>query len=261
MFEHIQLSKKPKKSLWRKSSIRNWKINNDSSTYVFHDLCIEKLNTFCKSHGLNPFISFIKIVSESLKDNPEINTFLGLQNVYYRKTYNVFIHVLEDTKQEELSGMVIYDACNKSYESLNQEVSQSIKEIRSGKSFFAPTQNIAKFIPGFLIRPLFYISGVILYKFNFNLFPKLLPRDCFGSILVSNVGSVGLEKAFIPLVSHSGAHLALSYGKSFTKLKLVNNNVVEIPHVTLGFTFDHRVIDGSHLNKFINSIEEKINKL
>lgn len=259
--KHIDISKVYKKSLWRKNSVNNWKIKNDSSTYVSHSLNVEPLINFCKINNYSPFITFTKIISQALKDSPEANVILRGSKVYYRKTQNIFIHVTEDELNEELSGYVIYDPTDKSYEELNRETKANLKKIKSGTSFFASSQNLSKFIPRFMIRPLFKVSEILFYRLNINLFPRFIPKDCFGSILISNVGSIGLQNAFIPLVTHSGAHLALAFGKVQDKVLLIDNVPQNVPHVTLGFTFDHRVMDGHHLSQLIVNIEENIQSI
>jgi len=259
--KHIDISKHYKKSLWRKNSVSNWKIKNDSSTYVSHSLNVKNLISFSSKNNFSPFITFTKIISQALKETPEANVILKGSKVFYRRTQNVFIHVTEDKLNEELSGYVIYDATNKSYEELDRETKESLQKIKSGISFFAPSQNLSRFIPRFMIRTLLKVSEFFFYRLNLNLFPSFIPKDCFGSILISNVGSIGLENAFIPLVTHSGAHLALAFGKIQDKVMLIDNTPQNISHVTLGFTFDHRVMDGHHLSQLINNIEGIIRSL
>lgn len=261
MNKHINISNTYKKSLWRKNSIQNWSVRSDSSTYISHDLNITKLLSFCANQNLNPFITFLSISSKALKECPDSNVILHRGRVHYRNEQNVFIHVIEDQKGEELSGYVLYDPWKKDFHTLNKEVSSDLKSIREGNSFFSSSQKISKYIPGFLIGPLMKISGFLLYNLNLNFSYKFLARDCFGSIMISNVGSVGLEQAFIPLVAYTRAHLALAYGKSFKKLIKQNDNIIEEDFVKLGFTFDHRVMDGKHIAEYISKIEELINKL
>jgi pyruvate/2-oxoglutarate dehydrogenase complex dihydrolipoamide acyltransferase (E2) component len=258
MTNHVKLKGTKDYSNWRKSSIHNWSIKNDSSTYVMHDLDISNLVNFSNSKKLNPFICFIKIVSMALKDTPEANVILKGNKVFYRDTQNIFIHVIEDDAFNELSGYVVYDSHRKSYEEVNTETNEALKKIKNGESFFKSSLLLVRYIPNFLFPLVYKLSGLLLYRFNINLFPSLIPTDCFGSIMISNIGSIGLEKAFIPLVSHSGAHLAMSYGKSFNKLVKIDDKIQERPYVSLGFTFDHRAMDGYHLNLLIKKIENII---
>ena len=261
MNKHINISSNYKKSLWRKSSIRNWKVRSDSSTYVTHDLNVTQLHEFCLQQNLNSFFVFLSICSKALKSCPDVNVILHRGKVHYRNEQNIFIHVIEDELGEELSGYVSYNPGDKDLTMLNSELTKELGVIKSGKSFFQLSQSLSRFVPGFLIGPLMKISGFILYTLNFNLSYRLIPRDCFGSLMISNIGSIGLEHALIPLVNYTRAHLALAYGKSFKKLVKKDENIVEEEFVKLGFTFDHRVIDGKHLSQYIYQIEKEIFRL
>ena len=45
------------------------------------------------------------------------------------------------------------------------------------------------------------------------------------------------------------------------KLVKQNENIVEEDFVKLGFTFDHRVMDGKHIAQYISIVQNLINEL
>ncbi len=81
------------------------------------------------------------------------------------------------------------------------------------------------------------------------------PRDPFGSAMITNVGSLGLETAFAPLVPYSRVPLLISMGAVAEKPIVENCKVIAASLVRLCVTFDHRMIDGIHAAKMYKSLE------
>ena len=74
-----------------------------------------------------------------------------------------------------------------------------------------------------------------------------LPRDPFGSAMVTNIGSLGLEEAYVPLVPYSRVPLLLAMGE-VRKVFVVGDDdqpVVQ-QQMRVFATFDHRILDGAH---------------
>ena len=73
-----------------------------------------------------------------------------------------------------------------------------------------------------------------------------IPRDPFGAAVVSSLGSLGLESAFIPLVAYSRAPIVFAAGAVTDEPVVEGGRVVPAKIMRLNATFDHRVIDGTH---------------
>ena len=77
-------------------------------------------------------------------------------------------------------------------------------------------------------------------------FLRRIPRDPFGSIMITNIGSLGLEQAYVPLVPYSRVPLLVAMG-AVEDVPLVEDGAVVVGKVMrVCATFDHRVLDGSH---------------
>src|SRR5690606_3426514 len=101
-------------------------------------------------------------------------------------------------------------------------------------------------MPGFIVRPLLGISGIIMYAFN--LWSPLLgtPRDPFGSAMITNIGSIGLDTAFAPLVPYSRVPLILVLGSVREAPWVRDGQLVVAKIIRMSATVDHRLIDGVH---------------
>jgi pyruvate/2-oxoglutarate dehydrogenase complex dihydrolipoamide acyltransferase (E2) component len=85
-----------------------------------------------------------------------------------------------------------------------------------------------------------------------------VPRDAFGSIMITNVGSLGLEEAYVPPVPYSRVPLLLALG-SIRDTPVVKDGVVGVEKtMRLCATFDHRILDGAHAAAMARTMREWI---
>ena len=65
-------------------------------------------------------------------------------------------------------------------------------------------------------------------------------------MIVTNVGSLGLEAAYVPLVPYSHVPLLIAMG-AVQQEAVVDDGEVKVATVMRVYaTFDHRILDGSH---------------
>ena len=81
------------------------------------------------------------------------------------------------------------------------------------------------------------------------------PRDAFGSLMLTNIGSLGLDLAFAPIVPYSAVPILIALGSQQEKVISRNGKIEAIPIVKLCATFDHRLIDGVHAAKMSKCLD------
>jgi pyruvate/2-oxoglutarate dehydrogenase complex dihydrolipoamide acyltransferase (E2) component len=82
-----------------------------------------------------------------------------------------------------------------------------------------------------------------------------VPRDPFGSVMVTNVGSLGIEEAYVPLVPYARVPLLIAMG-AVQETPVVEKGKVEVQNTMRVFaTFDHRILDGTHAAKMISTLK------
>jgi len=111
-----------------------------------------------------------------------------------------------------------------------------------------------KLVPGILAGMVIRFSELFMYALN--LWTPLLgtPRDPFGSILITNIGSLGLDMAFAPLVPYSRVPILISIG-AVRDMPVVRDNQIVIGRmVRLTVTFDHRLVDGVQIAKMAQTM-------
>ena len=90
------------------------------------------------------------------------------------------------------------------------------------------------------------ISSFLLYTLNIRF--KGLPEDPFGSVMISNLGQIGIDNAFIPLVSYARVPVLIAIGLVKPRpVATQNREVVVKDMLRINYTIDHRYIDGKSL--------------
>ncbi|RME23933.1 MAG: hypothetical protein D6798_12460, partial [Deltaproteobacteria bacterium] len=76
-----------------------------------------------------------------------------------------------------------------------------------------------------------------------------------GSVMITNIGSLGLQEAYVPLVPYSHVPLLLAVGE-VRQVPVVEDGEVRVGQVLPIFaTFDHRILDGSHAAFMVRTIK------
>jgi hypothetical protein len=137
------------------------------------------------------------------------------------------------------------------------QVEERVQRIKQKKDqSFTKMKKTMGFLPGILSRFVLGFAGFFMY--SLNLWSPLLgsPRDPFGSVMVTNIGSLGLDMAFAPLVPYSRVPLLITVG-AVREEPVVRDGKIEIAKLLrLSATFDHRLIDGVHASHIVKSLKE-----
>ena len=92
-------------------------------------------------------------------------------------------------------------------------------------------------------------KGVDLKKYG-------LPRQAFGSVMVTSVGMFGIEHAYAPLSPYYRVPFLALVGEISDRPAVRNGQVVARPMFTIAGTLDHRYLDGFHAARLMRSIQE-----
>ncbi|MDZ4204155.1 MAG: 2-oxo acid dehydrogenase subunit E2, partial [Bacteroidales bacterium] len=83
-----------------------------------------------------------------------------------------------------------------------------------------------------------------------------LSASSFGSFVISNIGSLGLDAGFPALFPVSNVSFVMIMGGVSTKPWVVDDKIVPRRILWLGTAMDHRAVDGSHGGKLFRYIRE-----
>lgn len=251
---HLELVKVKKVSSFRKMAIGTWKTTYDSHVYghvdVEMDAALEYLERFRATTGLRLTVSHMmaKVMAAVMVECPELNTIMRWSRLYQRKRMGVFFQVVmhdADSGKADLSGATIYDPEQKSLSQVVVEFDDKVSKVRARKDpALEKTRSAFKKVPFFLMhRVLRFIS---FFQYSLNIALPGVPKDPFGSIMITNIGTMGLDVAYPPLVAYSRVPMILAMGLVRKAAVVRDDEIVVRQMMKVSATFDHRFIDGYH---------------
>lgn len=254
---NLDLVRKDNLSSFRRIALGTWKTAHDPSVYgslkLHVDETLRYMEEFRQRTGRRLTITHMmaKAMGGVLQQMPDANAILRFNNIYLRKDIAVFFQVAmkdDETGEMDLSGACIHHVDQKSLLQVVEEFQATVDKVRAKRDeALENTRSTFKKIPLALIHWVLHLVGTLAYTFNLDLRWAGIPRDPFGSVMVTNVGSLGLEEAYVPLVPYSRVPLLLAVGAITREAWLDENNQL-VPRKTMKVfaTFDHRLLDGSH---------------
>lgn len=252
---HLTLKRVGNLSTYQRLSIGSWKDAKDPSIYGWHDIDYsqaEKLtNKVLKEQNikLTPTYLVAQAVSLVFACHPRLNALLRGDLLYQRDriSFSFLVAIGKEFKNLNLSGCVVHDMTERNLLQFYKILSEKIERTKQNEDEVVKTQNdLLEKIPTPLMRYFLNISSFLLYTLNIRF--KKLPEDPFGSVIISNLGQIGIDNAFIPLVSYTRVPVLIAIGLLKPR-PVVNQNreVVVKDMLRINYTIDHRYIDGKNL--------------
>jgi pyruvate/2-oxoglutarate dehydrogenase complex dihydrolipoamide acyltransferase (E2) component len=253
---NIELEPKDDVSSFRRIAIGTWETSYDPSVYGTMELRMDKavdyLARFRKATGKRVTVTHLvaKAMAAALSRMPDANAILRFNKIYLRKQIGVFFQVAMDDEGEgkiDLSGATLYDVEKKSLAAIIDEFEGKVRKVKKREDpALEGTRSALKKIPFALMNPTLKLLSFLNYTLNLDLTPFGVPKDAFGSVMITNIGSIGLDQAFVPLVPYSRVPILLALGAVRDQPVVDNGQIVIGKVMKVNATFDHRFIDGLH---------------
>ena len=253
---NIELEPKEDVSSFRRIAIGTWETAYDPSVYgtmeVRMDKAMEYLAAFRKATGKRVTVSHLvaKAMGAALARMPDANAILRFSKIYLRKQIGVFFQVAMDDEGEgkiDLSGATLYDVEKKSLAEIIDEFEQKVQKVKRREDpALEGTRSGLKKIPFALMNPTLKLLSFLNYTLNLDLSRFGVPKDAFGSVMITNIGSIGLDQAFVPLVPYSRVPILIALGAVRDVPVVEDGKIVVGKVMKVNATFDHRFIDGLH---------------
>lgn len=249
---------------FRKIAFGTWKKVKDPSVYgmVLIDMskAIPYMEEFQKRTGLKitPTHLVGRATAMCLQKRPEINAIIRRGKIYLRKSISLFFQVnvpgkstvgQEDVSvsQSNVSGCIIHNADKLTIKGLQIAISDKVVGIREGTDKeISKNMDVFKKLPWWAASWYLDIASWLIYGLNLDLRILGIPKDPFGSVMITNIGSLGIEYAWAPLCPYTRVPLILTVGLVHPQAVVVNREVVAREIMPVCITFDHRLIDGIH---------------
>jgi pyruvate/2-oxoglutarate dehydrogenase complex dihydrolipoamide acyltransferase (E2) component len=256
---HIEMTRLDRAPVFRKIAMGSWRTPREGNVYSWIDIDMTKALKFTEEYSSKHNVKITPVhlvgmaIKRCLKERPEINGMIRGSRIYLRKKVALFFSVNIPPKEGDktgkaiLSGATIEDADDMSLSELANALQKRAEIIRDRKDAkFERNFAIIKWVPWGLMELFLDFMSWLTYGLNMNFTWLGVPKDPFGSVLITNVGSLGVEVALPPLIAYTRMPLLLSVGAVRPMAVVVDNQVVARPVMTIGVVFDHRFMDGVH---------------
>jgi len=253
---NLDLVRKDNVSSFRKIAIGTWATAYDPSVYGTMELRMDEamryIAEFRAATGRRVTVSHLmaKAAAMVLKECPDANAILRWNRVYLRKQIGIFFQVVmtdQGDGKADLSGATLYDVESMSLLDIYDQFQAKFEKVRARKDeALEKTRTTFLSIPYFFLNTFLKLISFFSYTLNLDMRAFGIPKDPFGSMMITNVGSLGLETAYVPLVPYSRVPILLATGEVKERAVVIDGKVQAAKMMSVNATFDHRIIDGFH---------------
>ncbi len=263
---HLELIKKEDVASFRKLAIGTWTTTYDPTVYgtlkVRMEKALEYIERFKQVTGKRLTVTHLvtKACAEALKRCPDANAILRYNKVYLRKHVNISVLVVQTDQGDgkvDLTAAKIDDADQKSLLTIAEELQATVDKVRQRKDkALEKGKGTVQLIPFLFMNAFLKLLAFFMYTLNIDLSFLGMPKDAFGSLTVTNVGSLGLDTAYVPLVPYTRVPIFVAPGAVKDEPVIEDGKVVPGKTMNINASFDHRFIDGYHASVLSKTMRE-----
>ncbi|MBO8130327.1 MAG: 2-oxo acid dehydrogenase subunit E2 [Candidatus Marinimicrobia bacterium] len=254
-------------SPWRLLAISAYKAPSDSKIYGTFEVDVtDVLNYIEKAKGKGKKLTITHFVIAALartlhEDVPEINCYITRGKFKFRKNVNICISVSID-EGTEMTAVIIKKANELSVSEICDKLNEEVEKIRlKGEELegFDAKKFLSKIPWPFRT---WFVKLIKFWVYDLGLkFPFLnIPSDPFGSLILSNIGSLGLTVGLGALFPLGRVPAVIMIGKIQDKPVVINGEIKIRSILPFGGTFDHRIVDGAQISKFVLGAVHRLQK-
>jgi pyruvate dehydrogenase E2 component (dihydrolipoamide acetyltransferase) len=256
---HYETLKNP--SSFRKLAAAMWHKPNDPHIFGSVDLdmtaALAFLDDYNRGRGTKVTVTHlvVRALALMLAKHRELNAKIGFASIKVRRRVDIFCQVSSDSGRD-LSGIKIDAADQLSLAEIAERLSRGAADIREDRDpAFRRTRGFFKAAPLWLIRLVLGLMSLLANTLSIHL-PKLgMPRDPFGSAMVTSVGMLGIDTGYAPFTPIARCPVIVTVTRVRPRPWVVGDRVEPRPVLRLCATFDHRVIDGYQAGALSGEIE------
>ncbi|PXY22631.1 2-oxo acid dehydrogenase subunit E2 [Prauserella muralis] len=245
---------------WRKLAGATWTAPKDPQFYGELELdaagLLDYVDTARSRSGVHLTVTHLvgRAVAVGLAEVPALAVRLSRGRAWPRESIDVFF-IVATGDGEELTGVKVDRANRKSAIAIARELHDRVAAIgRGDDADFGRSKALLERLPAPLMRLALRGAAWLTSGLNLDLSRAGMPRQAFGSAMITSVGMWGVERAFSPLAPYYRVPLLVLVGAVTQRPVVRDGEVVVRPMLTLTATFDHRYADGAHAARFAAAI-------
>jgi len=258
---HLELVPKTHVSSFRKLSIGSWETAYDPTVYgtltVRMDGALAYMEAFQARTGVKLTVTHLvlKALAEALRRCPDANAVLRFGRIYLRQRVTVSALVARPGgRGTRLVPVRVEDADRKSLRELAAELDAAVREDPDAQRGWRLVERVPSPLLHLFTRAVSFLAVTL----NLDLKRFGLPKDAFGAAVVTDVGALGLDIAYLPLVPFTRVPVFLSPGVVRQTAVVEGERVVVGKVMSVNASIDHRFIDGYHASVIAGTVREML---
>lgn len=241
---------------WRKVASTIYKKPVDSKLYGLTDLDVTYVEQFIsqkRKEGLKITLTHIAVlmIARALQlECPELNTYVRRGKIVARKQIDAMVSVL--LAKDQMGSVKVENANTINLEQLVKIMTEEIQKSRKGsENDTMQSKDLLSSLPWPLRGWLFKLYKTFTIDWGITI-PRLgLSPDSFGSFMVTNIGTMGLDIGFPALLPSSNISFVFTMGSVIKKPVVINDEIVIRKMMPITVVLDHRIGDASHSGKIL----------
>ena len=251
---------------WRLLATSIYSAPSDSKTYGTLDVDVAEAERYIREQreaGVR--LTITHLVTAALAralayDAPEVNCFIRRGKVVPRDRVDVMVAV-SIKEGQEMASVKIRDAHLKPVSAIGEELAKKAADRRMGQEDrLMKNKYVLSKIPWPFRRWIFKLLRWIVNGLGFELKFLGLSSNAFGSILLSNIGTLGLTTAMPALFPAARLPAVIVMGKIERKPVVRDGEIVVRPIMPCTAAFDHRVVDAYQAGKLAHGTVSRLAK-
>lgn len=252
-------------STFRRMAATMWAAPNDPTIYGSMDVdvtdTLEALARYRERTGVRLTMTHVvtRAAALAFAKHPHLNARVRFGGrLERRESVDLFVSVATDSGKD-LSGARIDGVDGLSMAGLVQAIEGKARGIRTGQDqSFERSRGLFKKTPFWVLRPLLKLVDFLTNELNVHLPKQGMPRDPFGTAVITNVGMFGIDTAFAPFVPLGRCPMLLLVTEVRPRPWVVDGKLEVRQVLRLCATFDHRIIDGFAAGQLAKEIRAHI---
>ncbi len=253
-------------SEWRKVASTVYKKPIDSKIFGETELDVTELEKYIsklrkKGIKATPTHFFSMIISKAMHEVvPEMNTYCARGKILPRKQVDAMVSILQ--ADGGMSSVKIENANELSLSQIVTKTKDEIVAIRTGKNQGAvKSRAFLASIPWPFRDWFFSVYTFFTIKMGLTIPALGMNPDSFGSFILTNIGSIGLDKGYPALMPSSNLSFVAVLGGIQKKPVVINDEIQVRRMMNFSVVIDHRIADASSGGKLLRYMKESLKNL
>jgi len=189
---------------------------------------------------------------------PELNCYLRLGKITPRPGVDATLSVLIKGGTE-MGSVLVTNAHRHTLTTLANWLNEELQKSRKGQeSATMSNKNLLSGIPWPFRNWLVRVVKLVTIDLGLSFPPLGLSAGSFGSFVLTNIGSIGIDIGYPALLPLSNVSSVISMGQPQSKAVVINNEIHIRRILTLSAAIDHRIADASHAGRLFNHLKKMV---